>query len=79
MKRLPGQAGIEEHPIGSGKYRVRARVDGKRLELVSGVSLAQAEAVAASYVVERNATAHRQGITLASFGAGFLERREVLP
>lgn len=75
-RRAPGQANIEEHPKGSGRYRVRVRT-GKKLKTIgSGLTLAEAEEVAAAYVVLRNEDVLREGVTLSQFGIGFLNRRE---
>jgi len=76
MRRWAGHGTVEEHPKGSGKYRVRARVGRKRPVVISGVSRAEAEEAAAACVVLRNAEVLREGVTLAQFGIGFLERRE---
>jgi integrase len=67
---------IEEHPKGAGKYRVRTRSDGKLVTVVSGVSLAQAEAAADAFVRSAEADDIRDGVTLKAFGLGFLDRRE---
>lgn len=70
-------ANVEEHPKGSGKHRVRARVSGKLKTLISGVSFAEAETVAdayETYQVEAHTVA--SGLTVAQFGIGFLDRRE---
>lgn len=67
---------VEEHPKGSGRHRVRARVDGKMKTLLSGVTDAEANEAADAYVVVRNASEIRAGATLSQFGIGFLERRE---
>lgn len=74
---------VEEHPKGSGKYRVRARIGidpvtkkAKLKTLTSGVSKAQAAEVADAYVELSNAQELRQGVTLKAFGIGFLERRK---
>lgn len=78
MKRKRGHASVEEHPKGSGKYRVRARVQGKPKTLLSGVSEREATAAADAYAVHRRALDIREGITLADFGEAFLDRRERL-
>ena len=76
MKRAPGHANIEEHPKGSGRFRVRVRV-GKSLKvIVSGVPRAEADEVATAQVVIRNADVLREGITLGQFGLAALNRRE---
>ena len=76
MKRKHGQASVEEHPKGSERYRVRARVGGKLRTLASGVSRAEAEEAAAAYTTTRNEAAIVEGVTLSAFGVGFLSRRE---
>lgn len=76
MRRAPGQASIEEHPRGSGRYRVRARIEGRLRTVASGITLAEAEEAAAAYTVLRNEEVVREGVTLAQFGIGFLNRRE---
>ncbi len=77
MRRSPGHASVEEHPKGSGKYRVRARVEGKLKPVATGLSEAEAKEVADAYAVIRNESELEEGITLGQFGRGFLERREV--
>lgn len=74
---------VEEHPKGSGKYRVRARIGvdpltkkAKLKTLASGVSKAEAGEVADAYVDLTNAQELRQGVTVKAFGIGFLERRK---
>lgn len=67
---------VEEHPKGSGKFRVRARVGGKMKTLASQLPEAEAQDCANAYVVVRNADQIRQGITLGQYGPGFLARRE---
>jgi hypothetical protein len=68
-------ANVEEHPKGSGRYRVRARIGAKLESIAKGLSKPEAEAVAASYGRIREEKAFREGITLEHFGPGFLERR----
>jgi len=81
-RRKNGQASVEEHPKGSGVYRVRARVrdegSGKsRLATIaSGVPLAEAGELANAYTEVRNTSVLREGLTLDQFGKGFLDRRE---
>jgi integrase len=76
-KRQHGQGSVEEHPKGSGKFRVRARIDGEMVTIVSGLTRAAAEEHRAAYARERQAHELREGVTLAQFGAGFLDRREL--
>jgi len=76
MRRRPGQASIEEHPKGSGRYRVRARVDGKLTTIGSKMRRAEAEERASAYTVLRNERVVRGRLTLGQFGVGFLDRRE---
>jgi integrase len=75
-RRRSGHATVEEHPKGSGRYRVRARVGGKLTTIASGLPESEAADVADAFAAERSAETLRQGITLTSFGAGFLARRE---
>jgi integrase len=76
MRRAPGQANIEEHPKGSGRYRVRVRTGGKLKTIASGLTYAQAVTTASAYIEVRNTEVLREGVTLAQFGVGFLNRRE---
>lgn len=76
MRRAPGHASFEEHPKGSGKYRVRARIEGKLKTIASGLPEAEARETANAYAVVRNEKVLREGITLGQFGLGFLDRRE---
>jgi len=69
-------ASIEEHPKGSGRYRVRARVSGKLRVVASCVSKAEAEEAARAYETIKHEADLREGVTLTQFGAGFLDRRE---
>lgn len=75
-RRADGQANIEEHPKGSGRYRVRARVNGVLKTVGSGLSMAEATELASGYTVVRNTEVLREGLTLAQYGVGFLNRRE---
>jgi integrase len=77
MRRAPGHASVEEHPKGSGKYRVRARIDGKLKTVATGLPIAEAKEVADAYAVVRNEKELHEGITLGQFGKGFLDRREL--
>lgn len=77
MKRKHGEASVEEHPKGSGQYRVRARTGGGPLRtLVSKLTRPQAVEHAVAYSALKRAEELREGITLAQFGSGFLDRRE---
>lgn len=77
MKQRPdGHATVEEHPKGSGRFRVRARVKGKLKTILSGVSRAEADESADAFAQLRHADSLREGITLLGFGPGFLDRRE---
>lgn len=69
-------ATVEEHPKASGRYRARARIDGKLRTLISGVTKAKADEAAAAYEHVKYASELREGITLRDFGVGFLDRRE---
>ncbi len=75
-RRADGEANIEEHPKGSGRYRVRARINGVLKTVGSGLSQAEARELAAGYTVVRNTEVLREGLTLAQYGVGFLNRRE---
>lgn len=75
-RRQPGQCSIEEHPKGSGRWRVRARRSGRLVVVGSGLSRPEAEETAAAYTELRNAEVLREGVTLSQFGLGFLSRRE---
>lgn len=74
MKR--SAATVEEHPKGSGKYRVRARIGGKLKTILSGVPQAEAEETADAYQDVKATSELREGVTLSAFGVGFLDRRE---
>lgn len=75
MSRQASSAFVEEHPKGSGKHRVRTRIDGKVKTLASGLPLAEAQETADAYIVVSNANELRHGVTVAQFGIAFLERR----
>lgn len=75
MKRRPGHASVEEHPKGSGLYRVRARVGKKRPVLGKNLSFVAATELADATAAVRNAQELREGITLETFGIAFLARR----
>ncbi len=76
MRRLV--ANVEEHPKSSGKFRVRAREgEGRRLKTIaSGLSKGEAEEVANAYQHVRATSELRDGVDLATFGIGFIDRRE---
>jgi len=76
MKRRA--ANVEEHPKGSGLYRVRARVGEKLVTIASKLSETMANETADAYEEIRDAGALVHGITLGQFGDGFLDRREKL-
>lgn len=76
MKRAPGHANVEEHPKGSGRFRVRARVDGKLRTVFPSGTEAEAIEAANAYAQLRDAEVLREGVTLTQFGVGFLNRRE---
>lgn len=76
MRRPPGHASPEEHPKGSGRWRVRARIEGNLKTIGSNLSEAEAKETADAYAVVRNEAVLREGITLDQFGAGALDRRE---
>lgn len=69
-------ANVEEHPKSSGRYRVRARVEGKLRTLSSGLPESEAFEVARAYQTVKHDAELREGLTLTQFGKGFLERRE---
>lgn len=75
MKRRPGHATVEEHPKGSGLYRVRARLGKKRPVLGKNLSFVAATELANATAAVRNAQELREGITLEAFGIAFLARR----
>jgi integrase len=75
-RRKSGHASIEEHPKGSGKYRVRARINGKLTTIANGLPKAEAQETADAYAVIRNEDVLREGLTLTQFGLGFFQRRE---
>jgi integrase len=76
IRRGPGQANFEEHPKGSGSYRVRARIEGKLKTIASKLSAAEAEEIANAYAVIRDEKVLAEGLTLSQFGLGYLDRRE---
>jgi integrase len=74
MKR--DAATVEEHPKGSGRYRVRARVAGRRPVIAKGLGHAEAVEIANAYHVVRHESDVRDGLSLRDFGEAFLQRRE---
>lgn len=75
-RRGPGQASVEEHPKGSGRYRVRARIKGKLSTIATKLPEAEAKELADTYAVMRDEGLVREALTLTQFGIGFLDRRE---
>lgn len=75
MKRRPGHASVEEHPKGSGLYRVRARLGSKRPVLGKNLTLAAANALANAQASVRHAQVLREGLLLETFGVAFMARR----
>lgn len=74
MKRRPVRP--EEHPKGSSLYRVRPRINGKRKVVIAGVSYPEALEASRAYEQLRDKREIEDGITLAAFGLGFLDRRD---
>lgn len=74
MKRAG--ANVEEHPKGSGRYRVRARVNGKLKTILPPTTFAEAQEMADAYQDVKATSELREGVTLSEFGTGFLDRRE---
>lgn len=77
-KRPSGHASVEEHPKGSGRYRVRASINGKKKVLANGLTQADARELADAQAILRSNKEAREGITVAQFGIGWLDRRELL-
>lgn len=77
MKRPPGHASVEEHPKGSGLYRVRIRAGKSFKTLASKLTKAHAYALADAQAHVRATEQVREGITLEQFGVGFMARREL--
>ena len=75
-RRRFGGANIEEHPAGSGLYRVRAKIGGDLVMIASKLRREQAEAAADEYAERRDAGGLREGLTLAGFGPTFLDLRK---
>lgn len=61
--------------MGDGLYRVRVSVRGKRRVIATKLTLKEAKEHASAWVAIRNERAVREGVTLSTFGPGFLERR----
>lgn len=78
MARQHGTASVEEHPKGSGRYRVRARLTagGGLKTIASGLPKAEAEETANAFAVVRDSKVLRDGITLDQYGQNALDRRE---
>lgn len=77
MKRKSGHASVEEHPKGSGLYRVRVRSGGSFKTLASKLTEAKAIALADAQAYLRGSAQLRDELTLEQFGVGFLDRREL--
>ena len=76
MKRPSGHASVEEHPKGSGLFRVRARVGKKRPVLGKNLTRAAADELANGYAAVRVEQSVREGLMLETFGEGFFFRRQ---
>lgn len=76
MKRAPGHASVEEHPKGSGLYRVRIRAGKSFQTLGSKLSRGSANELADAQAAFRNAKVITEGLLLETFGVAFLGRRE---
>jgi integrase len=75
MRRKPGHASVEEHPKGSGKWRVRVRKGKGFKVLASGLSEQRAYALADAQAQVRAVAQLREGVTFEQFGVGFMARR----
>lgn len=71
-------ANVEEHPKGSGLYRVRTRISNRLVTVASKLNENQAGAVADEYERMRDASDLREGVTLSQYGVDWLDRRERL-
>lgn len=49
QRRAHGQAAVEEHPKGSGRHRVRERINGRLKTIASGLSSREAIVIADAY------------------------------
>lgn len=76
LRRKYGSANVEEHPKGSGRWRVRAKIGGKLETIVSGLEEKEAVAAADAYAEHRDADSLRAGLTLTQFGPTVMERRK---
>ncbi len=75
-RRSNGQASVEEHPKGSGRWRVRAKVGGTLRTVASQLSEAEAIEVANGYAYVRSVKELADGLTLRAFGVTFLDVRQ---
>lgn len=75
MKRAHGHASVEEHPKGSGLYRVRIRAGKSFKMLASKLTRGAALELADAQAAVRNAKALTDGLTLETFGVAFMARR----
>lgn len=75
-RRRGGTGAVDEFPKGSGKWRVRVTVQGKRFTVASGLSRAAADDTANAYLHMSQEAKLTRGLTLAEWGEGFLDRRE---
>lgn len=78
MTRKARTANVEEHPKGSGLYRVRARIGGRLVTVASKLPERLAIETANKYGELQSAGELSHGITLGQFGAGYLDRRAKL-
>jgi integrase len=78
MKRRPGHASVEEHPKGSGLYRVRIRAGKSFKTLGSKLTKGAALELANAQAALRHDVDMRQGMTLGQFGVAYMDRRELL-
>lgn len=75
MKRRPGHASVEEHPKGSGLWRVRIRFGKGFKTLGSKLPKGAATELADAQAAVRNAKELRDGLLLETFGVAFMARR----
>lgn len=75
MRRKSGHASVEEHPKGSGQWRVRIRAGKGFKTLASKLSHPQAIALADAQAQVRSVAQLRDGITFEQFGVAFMARR----
>ena len=76
MKRRSGHGSVEEHPKGSGLYRVRVYVNGKLKTIGNKLTRGAAHELADAQAAVRNAQSLREGLPLETFGVAFMNRRE---